>query len=521
MPDYATLAGSEPGLLDVLEVLGPVDPVDSPSVTLVLRRRAEIPAEIVDGPATIDRGELAASYGADPDDVNRVRTVIAAAGLRVGAADAGTRLIQIGGPVADLERFFNVALTRVTTRRPGTGEPVAHRHRDGTIDVPAELAGIVTAVIGLDDRPQARLQSRIAAPGSVTESFTPPQLADIYAFPPDTDGTGQTVAIIELGGGYARSDLDTYFTGLGVATPTVRSVSVDGAKNTPGQDPSGADGEVLLDIDVVGGLAPKSEIVVYFAPNTDQGFLNAITTAVHATPTPTAVSISWGQSEDAWSAQSRTAMDQAFSDAAALGVTVCVAAGDGGSSDGQSDGKAHVDFPAASPHVLGCGGTTLSTSGTTVNSETVWNSGSGGGATGGGVSDVFELPTWQATAGVPARSGGGTGRGVPDVAADADPASGYQVYVDGQQQVIGGTSAAAPLWAALVSRLAQGTGRKLGLLQAAIAVGAGQVPAGFRDVTSGSNGDYSAAAGWDACTGLGVPVGTALLTALSSTTTPS
>jgi kumamolisin len=517
MPDFHVLPDSQRGPVEVLEQLGAIDSTEDITITLILRRRAPVPEDLVFGPRTMQREEFAATYGADPADLARVRDSL---GLPIVAEDLASRRVQVRGSAAELSAAFGVTLTLVASRHPGSGDRVEHRYRTGTLQVPAELGEVVTAVIGLDDRPQARAQSRIAAPGSVTTSYTPVQLGTIYDFPAGVDGTGQTLAIIELGGGFAQSDLDSYFGGLGITGPTVRAQSVDGAKNTPGQDPSGADGEVLLDIEVAGALAPKAEQVVYFGPNTDQGFIDAISTAVHATPTPAALSISWGQSEDSWSAQSRTAMDQAFTDAAALGVTVCVAAGDGGSSDGATDGKAHADFPASSPHVLGCGGTSLQASGATVQSETVWNSGSSGGATGGGVSDVFDQPAWQANAGVPARPGGGTGRGVPDVAADADPATGYQVLIDGQQQVIGGTSAAAPLWAALVCRLTQATGRRLGVLQTGLyPAAAGQVAAGFRDVTSGSNGDYSAAAGWDACTGLGVPVGSALLTALKSAPT--
>jgi kumamolisin len=151
----------------------------------------------------------------------------------------------------------------------------------------------------------------------------------------------------------------------------------------------------------------------------------------------------------------------------------------------------------------------------TITSETVWDNGVGNGATGGGVSDVFALPTWQQAVGVPSRAGS-TGRGVPDVSGVADPQTGYRVRVDGKDLVIGGTSAVAPLWAALVARLAQGTGRRFGLLQPTLyaALAAGAVPPGFRDITSGSNGAYTAAPGWDPCTGLGVPDGTTLLAAL-------
>jgi kumamolisin len=242
---------------------------------------------------------------------------------------------------------------------------------------------------------------------------------------------------------------------------------------------------------------------------------------VHADPTPTAVSISWGQSEDEWSRQAMTAMDDAMADAAVLGVTVCVASGDDGSRDNATDGGAHVDFPASSPHALACGGTTVHADPATgsVSDETVWFSGVGQGGTGGGVSDVFPVPSWQRGVGVPGDADtGAPGRGVPDVAADADPATGYRVLVDGTAAVYGGTSAVAPLWAALVCRFAEALGRRPGLLQPALyaGVGAGRPARGFRDITSGSNGAYPAGAGWDACTGLGVPDGEALLARLRS-----
>jgi kumamolisin len=482
-------------------------------VTLVLRRRAELhAAEVVAGNLTPE--QLGERYGASPDDVVAVTAAVVAAGASVVEVDAASRRVRIEGTSTVLTDLFGTSLTRVEHPDPTSGEPVAHRQRTGALSVPKALHGIVVAVLGLDDRPQARAHF-VLPHAAVTTSYTPVQLAKIYRLPTGTDGTGQTLAIIELGGGFAQSDLKTYFAGLGLAVPAVRAVGVDGATNVAGKDPTGADGEVLLDIEVAGAIVPKANIVVYFAPNTDAGFLDAISTAAHATPTPAAISISWGQSEDEWTAQARQAMDQAFADAAALGVTVTAAAGDNGSSDSTTTTSGvHVDFPASSPHVLACGGTSLhaNTSTGAVSTEVVWNDGSSGGATGGGISDVWPLPSWQQTAGVPTRSGGGAGRGVPDVAADADPQTGYKVFVDGKSAVYGGTSAVAPLWAALTCRLAQSAGRRLGLLQPVLykAARPGVAATGFRDITSGTNGSYRAAKGWDACTGLGVPDGQAL-----------
>ena len=524
MPEqsFVPLAGSERGPIAGLEEAGPADGSQRIEVTLITRRRAEVPAEFVTGPATLSQAEFAERHGTGPADLDLITRVLAAHGIEVTEADAGARRAKAAGTIAALSQVFGAQLRRVRSPHPAGGT-AEHRYREGGLRIPAELAGIVLAVLGLDDRPQARPHYRraAAAAAAAATSYTPVQVAGMYQFPAGTDGTGQTIAIVELGGGFAASDLDAYFGSLGIPVPSVTAASVDGASNQPGQDPSGADGEVLLDIEVAGAVAPGARQVVYFAPNTDQGFADAVLAAIHATPTPLVVSISWGQSEDSWTAQARSALDQAIADAAALGVTVTVAAGDNGSTDGQPGGQPHTDFPASSPHALACGGTTLQGGPATgsITSETVWNDGPGQGATGGGVSDVFPLPSWQSAAGVPARAGGGTGRGVPDVSGDADPATGYQVQVDGQRTVIGGTSAVAPLWAGLIARLAQAAGTRFGLLQPRLYAGAapGKAVPGFRDITSGSNGDYSAGPGWDACTGLGSPDGTTLLSLLKAT----
>lgn len=475
-------------------------------VTLILRRKQPVPGSVFADPLT--RDQFGALYGADVDDAEKVAEHAKELGCEVVAIDLASRRIRIRASLETLTRVFR-ADVRWVASVDHAGNRVEHRERTGVLSVPDVMHERVTAVLGIDDRPQARAHFQVAMPHAVTTSYTPPQLGAIYDFPHGTDGSGRTIAIIELGGGFAQSDLDAYFSGLGLPTPHVTAVGVDGGSNQPGSDPSGADGEVLLDIDVVGGLAPAANILVYFAPNTDAGFVDAISTAAHANPTPDAISISWGQSEDQWTQQARAALDGALVDAAALGVTVTVAAGDDGSTDRQTDGKSHVDFPASSPHALACGGTRLQAdpAAGTVSSETVWNDGSGGGATGGGISDTFPRPSWQSTAGVAA-----SGRGVPDVAADADPATGYKVRVDGSDMVIGGTSAVAPLWAALAARLNQATGKRAGLMQPKLYSGAsaGAVQPGFRDITSGNNGAYSAGPGWDACTGLGVPIGSAL-----------
>jgi kumamolisin len=500
--DRVPLPGSERAAAPNARPIGGLDAGQQIEVTVVLRRRAPAPAD------------------ADPDDVALVRETLTGMGMRVTSVDAPTRRLKVVGTIAQLQDAFGTTLENVESTHPKTGERATHRHRTGALSVPASLDGVVQAVLGLDDRPQARAHIVFADPKAVATSYTPVELGTIYNFPADTDGEGQTLAIVELGGGFDTADLDTYFNGLGIATPSVEAVSVNGANNQPGQDPSGADGEVMLDIEVAGALAPQAKFLVYFAPNTDAGFLDAIADAAHAHPTPTAISISWGESEDSWTPQARTALDDAIADAVALGVTVAAAAGDSGSSDTPGGGATpHVDFPASSPHALACGGTTLraDTSSGVVSSETVWNDGADG-ATGGGVSDVFPLPQWQKTA----IDGTTSGRGVPDVAGDADPRTGYRVRVDGTDTVIGGTSAVAPLWAALACRLSEALGEGLGLLQPMLYADArpGKAAPGFRDITDGDNGAYQATSGWDPCTGLGSPDGEALLTSLRQSSAP-
>ncbi len=512
----APLAGATPA--------GQLDLSERAELTLVLRRRADIPAEIVEGPTVLTHGELADQFGADPADVDLVRQTMTSLGLEVTDVHPATRRIKVAGALGELASAFGATLDQVSSPGPG-GQMVTHRYRVGPLFVPAPLAGVVLAVLGLDTRPQARAHFRPRAAAAQGHTYPPNEVASIYQFPAGTTGAGQIVAVIELGGGFSTSDLDTYFGGLGIPVPSVTAVGVDGAANAPGSDPTGADVEVALDIDVIGAAAPGAAQLVYFAPNSDQGFVDAISEAAQATPAPVAISISWGQSEDSWTAQGRSAMDAAMADAAAMGITVCVASGDNGSGDAVTDGQPHVDFPASSPHALGCGGTRLLADPSTgvISSEVVWNeTAANEGAGGGGVSDEFALPSWQANAGVPARAGGSSGssgsggRGVPDVAGNADPTTGYQIYSGGQAQVVGGTSAVAPLWAALVSRLAEATGQPFGLIQTALYAGVtpgADVP-GFRDITSGNNGAYAAGPGWDACSGLGSPDGTALLTRL-------
>lgn len=497
-------------------ISGTLSDTEHLSVTVVLGRKNQAEPQAHAFAAPADREAFASAHGAEPAHVDLVEQFAHSHGLTVVDSSAAKRRVILSGTVAAMRSAFGVQLHCYKSHETGK----TFRGRTGTISIPTELAGSVMAVLGLDNRPVAkphfRRHKKKKKP-AVPTTFTPPQVAALYGFPTNVTGVGQTIAIIELGGGYSSTDLATYFKSLNVTAPSVTAVSVDGGANSPG---GSADGEVMLDIEVAGSIAPGAKIAVYFAPNTDQGFLDAITDAVHdTTRKPQIVSISWGGPEDSWTSQSTTAMNAALQDAAALGVTVTVASGDNGSTDGEA-GALHVDFPASSPYALACGGTTLAGSGSKISSEVVWNeTASNEGATGGGVSTIFPLPSYQQNAKVPAvPTTNYVGRGVPDVAGDADPETGYQVLVDGQNQVVGGTSAVAPLWAALVALYNQQLGKSLGFLNPLLySIG----ETGFNDISSGNNDDgklgyYTAAKGWDACTGLGSPKAAALLSALSS-----
>ena len=500
------------------------------TVSVLVRRRNQLPAatsaaDLGDAPR-FTRAQFRTQFGADPAAVKAVRAFAKQFDLTVAATpdQLAARTIQLTGTCAQVQRAFSVTLTSHSL-----GKDV-FRTREGSIELPTALTGLVEAVLGLDNRPQASAKFRIApappignakakaaAPSAAaSSSFTPPQIASLYQFPPNASAAGQTIGLIELGGGYRATDITAYFSSLGLTAPTVTAVAVDGGKNSP-STADGADGEVMLDIEVAASVAPGSKIAVYFAPNTDQGFIDAITTAVHDTTNkPSVLSISWGGPESTWTQQAVTALDSACQAAALLGVTITVACGDNGSTDGVTDGADHVDFPASSPHVLACGGTKITAASGTLTNEVVWNElASGEGATGGGVSTLFPKPTWQASVNVPAASDAAGGRGLPDVSGDADPVTGYTVRVDGQTLAIGGTSAVAPLWAGLIALANAATKTPVGFINPTLYTN----PTAFRDITSGNNGTFSASTGWDPCTGLGSPIGTAILSALGSSAT--
>jgi kumamolisin len=502
------------------------------NVSVVIKRKAPLKAANRLGKQRLTHAQFRKAHGANPEALKLVRAFAKEYGLTPvsGTPAPGSRILKLTGTIAAMQKAFGTTLVHKIC------DSGTYRIREGNISLPSGLSGNVEAVLGLDNRPQAQPHFRVAGQsGNVSArvakgggfatpqvraqgniSYTPVQVADLYQFPANASGAGQTIGILELGGGYRTADLTAYFKTLGQPAPKVTAVLVDGAKNSP-STASGADGEVMLDIEVSAAVAPGANIAVYFAPNTDQGFLDGLDAAIHDTTNkPSVISISWGSAEANWTEQAMTALDSACQSAAALGISITVAAGDNGSSDSGTGNN--VDFPSSSPHVLACGGTKLTGSGSTISSEVVWNEeASNEGATGGGVSNVFPLPSWQANSNVPAPSNSAGGRGVPDVCGNADPATGYTIRVDGQTLVIGGTSAVAPLWAGLIAVANQQNGTTAGFLQPQIY--AAKAKSGFRDITSGNNGSFSAGPGWDACTGLGSPITNALIPLLATGTT--
>lgn len=473
------------------------------TVTIRLRRKKELPNALPAG-QLITRENYETEYGTSQKDIEEVLAFTQSHSLTTVEVNPARRSIIVQGTISNFESAFGIEMKGLQS----------HRVLPDEISIPENLKEIIKGVFGLDTRPIARPMFQVAKTviaGAVSlaaspQSFTPVQLAELYGFPTGVTGKGECIGVIELGGGFRTADITNYFKGLGISAPNVTVSLVDGGKNSPSTS-DGADGEVMLDIEVAGAVANEANIVVYFCPNTDQGFLDAITSAIHDTKNnPSVISISWGSAEVNWTQQALDNYNEAFKAAAALGVTICAAAGDSGSRDGETDGNVHVDFPASSPYVLACGGTSLKVSNGIISSETVWHD-STDSASGGGVSGYFALPDYQASANVPLDIDTNfQGRGVPDVAGNADPNTGYKVLVDGDALVIGGTSAVAPLMAGLIALLNEQNGKPAGYIHPLIY----STPNLCRDITTGNNKTtsnntgYIAGPGWDACTGLGV-----------------
>jgi kumamolisin len=523
---HTAVKGSKRVPLPGARALGRANPHTTIEVSLKLRRKNEIPDLTGRPTATMSREQLAEKYGASEDDIDKVVQAFQKFGLKRVESNAATRTVRLSGTIAQMENAFQVKLFNYAHPEGN------YRGRIGEVSVPAEAKDIVQAVFGLDNRRVAKRRRHPVHELSKSKTlripsswYIPSQLATHDNFPAG-DGTGQTVGLLEFGGGYFPSDLQEFCKLAGVSVPTVTAVSTDGT-STNSRD--GAEGEVMLDVEVVAGICPKSTIVVYFAEWTEQGWITAMDAVMQdKAHDPGVISVSWGAPEDTdiWTDQAMTQMNETFQEAALLGITICIAAGDDGSSDADMDGHAHVDFPAASPYVLAVGGTTIPSKGGS-QPDIVWKEGGGlrsdnGGSTGGGVSAKFGRPPWQQGIDISSVNPGAiVGRCVPDVAANADwNASPYLLVVDGKAQGNGGTSAASPLCAALVTLInqARGAGKRIGYLTPLLYQD-GVGSAGCTDITSGDNitatvGGYSAGPRYDAVSGWGTPNGKQLLAAL-------
>lgn len=535
MAVYIPLPGSKRALLPNSRPAGAVDPSEVASITVRVRSVGDPAAlaktayDLANTPMAerqyLTHDELEKRHGAAQEDLDKIEHFAQEHNLMVVHRSAVQRSVVLKGTLGNLLGAFHADLQ---IYHHATG---SYRGRKGEITLPQELSGIVTGIFGFDTRPKHRAPHRqksaaFSGPGGAN-GVAATDFATRYNFPANhngtvLDGTGQTIAIIELGGGFRSSDLKVFFHEIKVAVPKVSAISVDHARNAP-TTANSDDGEVMLDIEVAGAVVPKANFAVYFAPNNgDQGFLDAISAAVHDSQRkPSVISISWGGPEVATDQQAVNAFHELFAAAGALGITVCIASGDHGTADLDAphwDGKIHVDHPACDDLVLGCGGTQID-----AGTDVVWNDdtpfdinvgGGGGWASGGGISEVFAVPSYQANANLPVSiDNEKPGRGVPDIAMCATD---YFSRVDTSEGASGGTSAVAPLMAALVARLNQAKKKNVGFLNPFLY---GNVAKGVvHDVASGTNaikntlkGYQAVPGGWDACTGLGTPDGTAIL----------
>ena len=477
--------------------------------------------------------QFAARFGAAPETVATVEADLRATGLTPGALAPNGLTIRVSGDAAGASRAFAVSLRR--WREPG-GQTVFANTTDPRL--PPALQGAVTAVLGLDDVPAAapagliRARAVLHAPRALASQsadavpapcFTPGgppyainQVADAYGFgglySSGDLGAGVTVALYELEP-YTPSDVAAFQSCFGTDA-AVSNIAVDGGALPVTPIPAEQGLETVLDVENVIGIAPQSNIEVYQGPNTDAGVVDTLGQIV-SDDTAEVISDSWGICEPTADPSVIAQEDTLLQEAALQGQTFLVASGDAGSDGCAPDSGQAVDDAASQPWATGVGGTTLSSLGPPP-AQSAWS------GSGGGVSSLWQMPSWQAGPGVIesmnssggpcAASAGSYCREVPDVSADANPNTGYIVYWSGWQAV-GGTSAAAPVWAGL-SALADASGEggcataSLGFLNPslyAIAAGTSHSSA-LADVTIGNNGAFPAGAGYDLVTGLGAPI---------------
>jgi Pro-kumamolisin, activation domain len=525
-PGYVRLKHSDRRARSGARLVGPANPDEPVSVSVRVRRRSNasaLPSAVARGRGVLSRREFAERFGAAERDLLQVAAFARSYGLSVTEESVPRRTLVLCGTVGQASRAFGVELGRYEA-----GEET-YRGHEGSVYVPAHLFAIIEGVFGLDNRQMARRGGATVTLEQETIALTPPEVAALYDFPTGIDASGQTIGLIEFTSdvdplsGYQPSDINAFFAKLGLPTPNLTDVGVDGAVN-PGIDPRDLAmfAGVVCDIDVAGSVAPGASIAVYFAPGTEQGWVDVISTAVHdANNTPSVLAIAWGWAEREWSRAAIDAVSATFQEAAQLGLTVLASSGNGGSPGWMEDGLAHVFYPASDPFVTSCGGTLIWDVSDSSPSEMTWRDFAvvPFEATGGGVSDIFDPPAWQAWAGVPAsvNGNGRVGRGVPDVAGHG---GNYAVVWDGATALSsGGPDVVPSLYAGLVSLINSALGEPVGYLNPDLYTFAqGYV---FRDINDGFDNSvdpsfstasgYIAGPGWDACTGLGSIDGNALL----------
>lgn len=536
---HVVLSGSKRGKDPYASKVRNADPDERIDVTITLAG-PKLPGPN-DPVAKMTPAEFQQKYGAKKKDAAAVAKSLKRYGLKVDSVSLPTRSMQVSGKISDMSKAFKVKLMLMRSSRQDD-----YRGRTGSLSIPTELKGIVTGVFGLDERrmvEERRRRQKAAGSAAGPGPLSPPLIEQRYNFPPG-DGTGQSIAIGEFGGGYFSDDVAAYCNKYQRPIPTVNAVPVDAPAYTLQQIialPSKerkieleSSVEVMMDIEIIAGLCPAAKLSVYFANFDQQGWVKLLSAVIASSPPPVALSLSWGIAEDntGWADNAVDEINDRLNALRLLGVTTCVSAGDDGAGDLVPDGKAHVDFPASSPYVLGVGGTMIKSSGSSPK-EVTWNDppgqryignqSTGGGSTGGGVSTVFDRPTWQNVSVTSLNGGSIDGRVVPDVAALAGE-PGYDLFFAGNPAPNGGTSAAAPVWASLIARIdaklpaAKKQRFVTPLLYQNSAGGSSVGAVASNDITSGNNiskpdpgKGYSAKAGFDAVTGWGIPDGVKLL----------
>ncbi len=551
------LKDSERGKDTTAKKVGDIDPREKISVTIGLSG-PKLPGPDEFAGRIMSPKELKEKFGAKEADADKVKEVLEKKyKLKVKKVSLLTRTMQVNGTAENLKKAFDPQWEM--KRSPTQG---LYRGRAGKLKIPKELEGIVTGVFGLDERQMAFPKSGVALTTGkkvLSEPWTPKVIANHYNFPLG-EGAGQTIAIAQFGGGYFREDLTKYFKDVVHKRPPrapniklIRVGSKAGAKVLTLKDILGIPDpelrlkkmlmtfEVMMDVELIAGLCPKANILVFFAKNTQKGWCDLLTKVIHTRPTPVVLSISWGYAEDdrRWSKGEIFKIDALLNQVSRKGITTCVASGDDGWRNQITDGRYHVDFPSSSPYVLAVGGTMLEKS---TLEEVAWREDSKkdpddphgqrlpGSASGGGVCRKFNRPVWQETGHIdPNHYSRGKKRVVPDVSALAGWPY-YQLVFLQQSWPQGKTSASAPVWAALIARIKAKLppDKKLPfltpMLYKKMKNGKQVGNAAFVDIKKGNNAvsgpgkyycePYKACWGFDAVTGWGVPHGQELLRCL-------